>query len=505
MAGRDWPAWTAYESPPILLDYNPITATLSKIHTQIDILRERIEDLTNKSESEIVPQLKQLSEDVVNLINSDAKRTESSLNQEEKTVVKVSPRIPAVNFSEIENKLRAEMNDMKSSYDSKISDLEDMIKSMKSESMARVTYEVQEKQLLSRISTLDKRISDLSSKIDSNNSVLEDKLTEKLNEIDESNAFARQARDAILNFEQKLQELELKMSHLDDSNSMNEMRLKNVEKHSLNALYTADSTKSKLEMMEQETIVKIEDRITYLADDKASRSELYAKADIEALGLKASTDDIVRLEEMVNKLHKLLVRNSNDNKVYMDNWEKKNDTKLEYLSEWLVKRVRKEFSGMGGQFKNEPKDGADIGKVKCLVCDQTIHQNKNAETVFGGPAMIPQLPGHMRSQSPSGPRQRPSSPPQHNQLPQGDAEDEKHQNTVQSLLNSMTMNQQNNNEVPRPEQVSSPRLSLKPPRVTATTSGLATSADREYVQVAQTLFPPTKEQVDRYVVLSLKA
>lgn len=393
MAEKDWPSWNLTSSELVRLDYAPVCEILSKVKFQIEYLKNRMQSLSPLDSSSIGDQIMNLNKSIVEVksqMEYDHKMLLFTVNQKVNTLdqFEFEKRIE----EKLDSHYRGQISSMKSEFDTKLKALEESLNFkvlMMDHKYAHSADGEEINKLQSQINVLERRIDALDHKFNgftvfSNNEAN----VEPRENISEFPTMVDNSADDDRKFESfrdKLQHLENKVSQLEDANSVNELRLRNVEKNALNAFYMAESAKTLIEGIESTDLPKINQQLSSLSTEKANRSDVSYKADAGILDSKADRVDISRLDDIASKLHKLLVHNMDDNRSQLEIWEKKNDSKLEFLSDWLLKRLRKE---LGNNVISTSKEGADIGRVRCLVCDTSIHQNKNADTVFGGPAMI---------------------------------------------------------------------------------------------------------------------
>uniref|UniRef100_A0A7S3H7X8 Uncharacterized protein n=2 Tax=Spumella elongata TaxID=89044 RepID=A0A7S3H7X8_9STRA len=118
---------------------------------------------------------------------------------------------------------------------------------------------------------------------------------------------------------------------------------------------------------------------------KAGKDELSNKVDMSSLQAKADADEVHRLEQHTLELLRRLDLQTKEMHDGFASVDGKLDKRIDKVAHWCLKHLRREFKNNGGH--DEARDGADIGKVKCLVCDQVVIQHTETEIVHGGPPM----------------------------------------------------------------------------------------------------------------------
>eukprot|EP00981_Chlorochromonas_danica_P002857 scaffold564_cov172-Ochromonas_danica.AAC.2 len=80
------------------------------------------------------------------------------------------------------------------------------------------------------------------------------------------------------------------------------------------------------------------------------------------------------------------------------------DRRVDRIVSYCLKELRKELKqyALVGE-EDGLLDGTDIGKVRCLVCNQVTNQQRMTEIVFGGPQLKNTMPVRSRPRSPSPP------------------------------------------------------------------------------------------------------
>ena len=125
------------------------------------------------------------------------------------------------------------------------------------------------------------------------------------------------------------------------------------------------------------------DRLEAVESTFATQVDMVLKADITSLATKADRDVLDVVEEQVRTAILRLDSITATAKAANEKLEKDLTTRTDAKAEWILRTLRKEL---------REKASTDIGKVKCLVCDQPIPQKENVESsVFGGAPLKPHI------------------------------------------------------------------------------------------------------------------
>lgn len=117
----------------------------------------------------------------------------------------------------------------------------------------------------------------------------------------------------------------------------------------------------------------LQEKFEKLSNEKASKHEIANKADYNLLMTKVDFSEISRIDEYTNDLQRKLLVTKKEMSEGFANIEKNYSKRAENIALWCLKQIRKEMASEGG-------DG-DIGKIRCLVCDQTIKQQPDQEII----------------------------------------------------------------------------------------------------------------------------
>lgn len=198
-------------------------------------------------------------------------------------------------------------------------------------------------------------------------------------------------------------ENDLKLNQMKDIISIQELKVKQLEgklNHSLETLAELNHT---IDNFPKNHLEVIHQQLQELTTDKAERIELDAKADLILTLGKADQNDFLNLQGFTEELERRLIQTLSDTAEKMKTIEQKLDHRSDRIATWCLKQLRKELKAMNIT-ENDHRDGTDIGKVRCLVCDQVTSQQKFvSDVVFGGPEFHQTLKGFHRGRSSSPP------------------------------------------------------------------------------------------------------
>jgi hypothetical protein len=119
-------------------------------------------------------------------------------------------------------------------------------------------------------------------------------------------------------------------------------------------------------------------RLEAVENTYVTQLDLLTKADLSTVHLKADQKELVvvhnQAEETRRKLH------SFEDRVLQTHQQLEKDfvSRIDAKAQWILRILRKELASQQGE-------GTDIGKIRCLVCDQVVPQKPEVESmVFGG-------------------------------------------------------------------------------------------------------------------------
>lgn len=189
----------------------------------------------------------------------------------------------------------------------------------------------------------------------------------------------RQAQDSLADQKAELNELK-------ELIQINELRIKKAEGDIVRTEHAVNDVQETVDYFPVKYLDGIRNDIIELYTIKAGKDELHNKADVALAQSKADLDEVHRLEQHTLELLRRLDLHAKEMHDGFSSVDGKLDKRIDKVAHWCLKHLRKEFknNGSGG---NDDRDGADIGRVKCLVCDQVIVQHTETEIVHGGPPM----------------------------------------------------------------------------------------------------------------------
>ncbi len=130
----------------------------------------------------------------------------------------------------------------------------------------------------------------------------------------------------------------------------------------------------------------IHTNINELYDNKAERSELDAKANIDSLEGKASIFDLEKIKDFSEELERRVLGLMQETADRFNGMDSKLDRRSDRIVTWCLKQLRKEFKSIPLTGEEGPKEGTDIGKVRCLVCDHVSTQHRETDIVHSANA-----------------------------------------------------------------------------------------------------------------------
>ena len=282
----------------------------------------------------------------------------------------------------------------------------------------------------SKFSHFQNEIDKLSSRIESN-TAMEARMEEKLNELDKQfnnkyHILSELYDEKLLILQQdnnkKFNEIEKINNNQREIIDINEIRIKKLENEQNKVLSSVHDMKETIDYFPIKYLDNIRNDIVELYLVKASKEDLNNKTDIKLTDLKTDLNEFNRLENYTNELTKRIELLNNELHQGFSTIDTKLEKRIDKVAHWCLKHLKKEIKNNNYDSYNDHHDGTDIGRVKCLVCDQVVNQQKETEIVHGGPPMKNVIkPHHVQSnqQSQSNqqynnqykPRPRSASPP----------------------------------------------------------------------------------------------
>jgi uncharacterized coiled-coil protein SlyX len=203
-----------------------------------------------------------------------------------------------------------------------------------------------------------------------------------------------------------LETLQHTVSDFVDHKSVSEQRIVSLEFKGGKQNQVIEEIKQVVRDVKEER-VKVQTDIDTLKQVKVNRDELQTKADVSVAMVKADQSEIERLEELSRELSRRLNSQTRDHSDALLRSQKDCEKKIDTVAQWCSKQMRLS----NGESHTNLNTGGDIGKVRCLVCDQPIKQQTEQEVVFGGPQATHVLKSRKGSPPHGHERDRGRSPP----------------------------------------------------------------------------------------------
>jgi len=234
--------------------------------------------------------------------------------------------------------------------------------------------------MVDRLDSLEKLVREMGGKVDA---CVDDfvALREKMEKYELMILSFRKEMDALIG---TVSECERKVRQLNDSMGMCESRIKVLEGN----LSMLNSREAENFSSATVKLLQLKDEAKRLDAEKASKIDVALKADASVLERFAQQEEIPRLDELINELQRRLSLCTRElmDKLYKE--IKALEAREGQLKIWLVKKIRLAMRGGGGDLGGGG-GGGDIGKVKCLVCDQTMAQSPDTEMGPYGDSLRP--------------------------------------------------------------------------------------------------------------------
>lgn len=386
---RLWNSWGANTVASILIDGQRLNDVFTIIKTQLEILRKR--QLATSDEV-----------DNINIAIGNQASQLSSLNNltnEEKITSAAIPhrRVSYVDqIGQIQTDLASLSNYVYNNKDleTRITKLEQYVLSQLKEQESKIeSISTQLNDHNVKFMNLDTRINDL-----------ENLIVDRINHV--SKLFDEKLASVELEAHRAIREVDAKSSQLKDQISVQDLRSKQLDGRISNNSKLIEGVKDLFDEIPSRYLEEIHNNIGELYNEKANRSELERKADIDAVYGKAEISDIAKLQNIADELERRIVSLMADTSDRFVGMEHKLDRRSDRIVAYCLKHLKKEMKSMGpADLENAPQSvGTDIGKVRCLVCDHVSTQHRDQDIVFSGPGITnsfkPYHDDRPRSQSP---------------------------------------------------------------------------------------------------------
>eukprot|EP01035_Chromulina_nebulosa_P040216 gene40216-54384_t len=211
-----------------------------------------------------------------------------------------------------------------------------------------------------------------------------------------------------------VEKMEAQVMNVYDVVSVNDLRVNELSKKFATSNANMEEIKVELEELPRTHIYPLAKTVSEILVTKADRTELAEKADISMTVVKADIQEISRLDEIIKEMERMVIDHKREVSEEMVSYDVKLERKGDRITQYCVQEMRRLITKL--QQLQQPKEqptSTDIGKVRCLVCDQVTQQNTEAQgTIFGGPpirGVFKELNYFDPPESP-GARERPRSP-----------------------------------------------------------------------------------------------
>jgi hypothetical protein len=197
-------------------------------------------------------------------------------------------------------------------------------------------------------------------------------------------------------------ENELKLNQMKDLIAVQDLKIKQLENKINNCTDQLNDLNHSFKNFPKNHLDKLHSQLQDLSENKADRNEVSQKADLLITLGKADQNDFLNLHSLVEEIERRLIQNIQDSSDKLKEIEGKLDHRSDRIVSWCLKHLRKELKTLN--LEKDDREGTDIGKIRCLVCNQvTTQQMKVTDNVFGGPEFHQTIKGFHRPRSKSPP------------------------------------------------------------------------------------------------------
>jgi prefoldin subunit 5 len=357
---REWPVWTSRTSE-LLIDGLKVTQIFSNVHIQLETLRKR--KFATKAGLLFEDELNKLA-NIISGLKVGGGDNEKIPPLEQKVKV-VERRLD--NLDELVSD-KSDLEKLEFKFNNRIDGLEQRLSTVEAQLAqlgmgSGVGSSGLDKSFQERIESLESNMDDLLIKFP----VVADNLEALTTQFDE--------------FKKKFEAFGEKVSYIENSCSINTYKIEGIEKLLTEIQTGYDELKRLIDVLPEECMNKMKRELFHMDEKKADKSDLNKKADWSELQLKADLTEVSRLNDVSNQLDMRVRDQKNEFNEALKTMKNNYDKRLEALLQWILKQLRR----LAGK-DTKGETGTDIGKVKCLVCDQVVRQHTDAEIGFVGPA-----------------------------------------------------------------------------------------------------------------------
>jgi hypothetical protein len=353
-----WNSWSSNQDATIAVDGKNITDVFSAIKKQLDVLRRK--------QTRFQDDLDNIADDIAEkMMIASAAATPAPVHIDLSEYVKIS------DIELLQHAMQQLRDDSRL-----IHDLDKKVKTI-------------ETTLIDRSKDLERRIDQLV--LQTNDQKLE--LIEQQNALSNLEKTWESRFDIFLReFQERTQNLEVnqmvstkemndKILNVRDTMTVQDLRAKQFDNRINKSAEEISELQHTLSNFLKKDIPSIHSTITDLFDNKADRHELELKANIEVLEGKASIFDVDKLKDFSEELERRVLNLTQETADRFHGMDSKLDRRSDRIVTWCLKQLRKEFRSLQNAGDEGVKEGTDIGKVRCLVCDHVSTQQRETEIV----------------------------------------------------------------------------------------------------------------------------
>jgi hypothetical protein len=374
-----------------------LLSTIDNINTQLDFYRIRNNsDLIssaalNEIESKLEAHQNLYQQDHDNVMSTINNTNDKLADMEHKIWQKLSTVGSTINNNDLSSTQPIKIDTAtEKKKEARISKMEDLLNSLQNKQLKQNEH-IQEMQreintLRSKEESMNNIINELNDTITKQNNFIHNELYENMekqinlnndeilqkckNLVHENEVSLRGRIDVLF---AQTSKLDTSLKKCADSNYLHETLINSIETRSKSNTEIIEHIKHLQDEQMRKIYRELQEKFDKLSNEKASKHEIANKVDYNLLMTKVDFSEISRIDEYTNDLQRKLVVTKKEMTEGFANIEKNYSKRAENIALWCLKQIRKEMASDGG-------DG-DIGKIRCLVCDQTIKQQPDQEIV----------------------------------------------------------------------------------------------------------------------------
>lgn len=306
-------------------------------------------------------QLRKVTEDQARTITNILNREESSKERYERNIAKLTDKV-----NDLERQMK--QGGDSSSYDaliSSVSKLEQRVDTLEKQTKLEAPSNIKDTLLVhtKSIDELQENITDISQKQPEApvvNNDLDESIKQQISELSSK----------VAALQSQIKSTHDKMHRVEDAVAWSKSVCEKLSEDYTALLNNSSVLLDNLNSVQQKVHIEHEEQLHTLQETKLEKHDvedmIYNILRREQAGV---ADDIDKLQTLTGELDRRLVLLASETHDGLDSLKKKMDKKIEFMTKWIIKHIKSLIND-----NEDEGDYTDIGKVRCLVCNQVSKQ-----------------------------------------------------------------------------------------------------------------------------------